>query len=72
MKIDLDILADIESGAWLQAEDDPRPTFRSKFFKLLDNEFIKRGFAECKTENCQADHKETIQEKYLLTPTSNP
>ena len=76
MKIDLDELGDILSGAWLQVEDelkniqiansdDKYP--RVRYFQLVENEFVKRGYAECKDARCQANHHESINGKYLLS-----
>ena len=75
IKIDLDDLGNILSGAWLQVEDElkgieianPDDKYpRVRFFQLVENEMIKQGLAECKDKRCQANHKEGIGRKYLL------
>ncbi len=69
--IDINILENIISGAWLQAEDNtkimPDASFHRRFLHLMTNELIKRGITECKNPHCHENHAEAIDKKYLFT-----
>lgn len=73
MKLDLDELGNILSAAWLQVDDELQSgklgqdskALRIRVFKLVENQMVKQGLAECRDARCQADHEEAIDTKYL-------
>ena len=48
----------------IENPDDKYP--RVRYFQLVENTMISKGFALCMDKRCQANHQDTIQEKYLL------